>query len=356
VVGAILCLIRVQIGAAIVLLILAIMSLQMRRNIAQFALAGAPLAIGVIASIRLFAVSGLKALQILACAVSLLAGWWTVQIGTGRFYFTERRITRQFGTGLSDRTFPREAAEWVASHADLQPNLFVDYFSSSNTLLWLPPRFKLFVDTNTFACPEPVLGTAFDVGLGKVDHSTVFDRNGVNVVLLHCGPDTQTLVRRLAADYTNWVLVHFDRQAVIFVRRIPEHVALIRANSISPDQLSTYRWINSYGDPPYTKALSLGSATAVPLSLGWYAPAAALARETVRLAPEYYDGWYFLAICEAHLGNTARHAQRMTEARAHYQASLDAANKVIALAPEYNAAQITQLRDDMAQYLAVMAR
>src|SRR5262249_27428881 len=155
---------------------------------------------------------------------------------------------------------------------------------------------KLFVDTNTFACPEPVLGTAFDVGLGRVDHNLVFDRSRVNVVLLHCGPDTQTLVRRLVADYTNWALVHFDRQAVICVRGIPEHVALIRANPTSAEQLDATGWFASYDEPAATKALSLGATAAVPISLGWYGPASVLVRDAVTLAPDYYDGWYFLAI------------------------------------------------------------
>lgn len=353
-IGLVMSLVRGRFGPAVILALLAIMSLQMRRNIAQFALASIPLALGLVATTKAGSLSKLR--SPLAVVAAVLSLWWTGQILTGSFYFSERRITRQFGTGLSERTFPREAVEWLGAQNDLQPNLFVDYFSSSNTLLWLPARFKLFVDTNTFAVPEPVLREAFDLGLGKVDHNAVFDRSGVNAVLLHCGPDTQALVMRLVADYTNWALVHFDRQAVIFVRRIPQHVALIRANPTSPDQLNAAKWIATFDEPACTKALSLGSAAAVPISLGWYGPAAALVREAVQLVPNYYDGWYFLAICEAHLGHTARHAQRMTEARGHYQAALEAAERVIALAPDYNAAQVRQIRDDMTQNLAAMSR
>ncbi|HUN81224.1 MAG TPA: hypothetical protein VMV81_06890, partial [Phycisphaerae bacterium] len=353
--GLVVALFRGRLASAIILVLLAVMSLQMRRNIAQFALAGVPLAVGAMAPVGPMR-DRLRIIQVLKGVLAICAAWWGFQIVTGQFYFRERRITRQFGTGLSERTFPREAVEWLANQPDLQPNLFVDYFSSSNTLPWLPPRFKLFVDTNTFACPEPVLREAFDVGLGKLDHNAVFDRSRVNIVLLHCGPDTQTLVMRMVADYTNWALVHFDRQAVIFVRRIPEHVAVIRANPTNADHLDAAKWIASYDEPACTKALSLGSAAAVPISLGWYGPAATLAREAVRLAADYHDGWYFLAICEAHLGNDARHAGKMSEARGHYQAALDAAERVIALAPDYNAAQIRQLRDDMTQYLAAMPR
>jgi tetratricopeptide (TPR) repeat protein len=340
-------------GPAILILILAAMSFQMRRNIAQFALAAAPMAVGALAvAVAIWArsVLGDRAARFaFAAACSFLAVWWTVGVVTGKFYYQERRITREFGDGLSQRTFPAAALDWLDTHPQLQPQLFVDYFTSSNTLAWLPPRFKLFVDTNTFAYTKETLAAAFDVGLGKVDHNALFDRYKVNVALLHCGPDTQALVRRLVADYTNWALVYVDFHAVIFARRIPEHVPIIRQAPPSAEGLAHGIWTVGHGEPAYTRAVSLCTAANVPVCLGWYAVAAEMLSEAVRLAPDYYDAWCTLGVCRANLGNAAARAGKRADARASYEAALDCARRALSFAPSYAPAQA--LRHDMEQVL-----
>ncbi|MBI5765040.1 MAG: hypothetical protein HZA51_16110 [Planctomycetes bacterium] len=366
VIGLIACLIRRRFAPMLLLILFAAMSFQMRRNIAQFALAGAPLALGAIAARRLVApvrtsavapvsnrcpvpqVSNLRSLaqSIILTALSL---WWTVGLVNGRFYYSERRITRQFGTGYSSRTFTTDAVNWLAAQPSLQPNLFVDYFSSSNTLPWLPDRFKLFVDTNTFAYKEETLAAAFDLGLAKRPHADIFDRDAINVALLHVGPDTQPLVMRLVADYTNWALVYFDPQAVIFARRIPAHVDVIKANHPAAADLDPKKWIAAYDEPAYTKALSLGTAVNVPLALGYHAAAAELMREAVRLAPDYHDAWYFLAICEANLGQAAAKAGNLSDARAHIREAKNAADTAVTLMPSH--APSRALANDMAAML-----
>lgn len=298
-------------------------------------------------------VSNLRSLaqSIILTALSL---WWTVGLVNGRFYYTERRITRQFGTGYSSRTFTTDAVQWLAAHQDLQPNLFVDYFSSSNTLPWLPDRFKLFVDTNTFAYKEETLAAAFDLGLAKRPHADIFDREQINIALLHVGPDTQPLVMRLAADYTNWALVYFDPQAVIFARRIPAHIELIKTNHPTAADLDVKKWIAAYDEPDYTKALSLGTAVNVPLALGYHAAAADLMREATRLAPDYHDAWYFLAISEANLGNAAARESKFADARTHFGKASDAAHRAKELAPSNT--QYQKLWNDMNAVLNSMPK
>jgi len=344
-------------GPAILMLILAAMSFQMRRNIAQFALAGVPMAVGALAAAASKATQSSRgarwARMFLIATTTGVALWWTLGIVNGRFYYQERRITRQFGAGLSQRTFAESAVRWLADQPELQPELFVDYFASSNTLLWLPPRFELFVDTNTFAYKEQTLAAAFDVGLGRLDHNTLFDRFMINVVLLHCGPDTQPLVRRLVSDYTNWALVYFDRQAVIFVRRIPDHVPVIRGSQPTATDLDARKWIDAYDEPAHTKALSLCTAANVPVSLGWYAPAAELLEEAVRLAPDYYDAWCILGVCHANLGNAAARAGHLPAARTEYSAALDCAKRALSVQPTFAPAQ--SLKHDMEQILRELA-
>jgi hypothetical protein len=348
-IGLVVLLARGQIGPAVAMLILFAMSTQMRRNIAQVAFVASPLAVGAIAGYlgsladrgrfktpRRYLKSGLS------IATILLAAYWIQTIWTGRFYYVERRITRESWSGYSKRMYPRAAVEWLAKQDQLKPQLFVDYFSSSNTLLWLPERFKLFVDTNTFAVKDETLRLAFDVGLAKTPHNEFFDRYGVNVVLLHCGPDTQTLVRNLAKDDGQWALVYFDETAVIFVRRIPEHVPVILANPITPDVIArqTGLWIVLSDVPfgPYYQVLFWGTAINVPMSLGWSEQAATLAGCAVYKAPDYFEAWEYLGVCRGNLGNAAAKAGNYYQAKKEWTAAEECFKKVLDLRPSHQEA------------------
>jgi len=357
-VGLIAMLIQGRFGPAIVIIIFFVMSVQMRRNVALFAMIATPLAVGAVASAfpwsafdrpSSFWRFGVSALRRFLIAVTIgLAGWWIYGIADGRFYYVERRITREFGTGYSDRTFQRDAVQWLADQPGLEPRLFVDYFSSSNTLQWLPPRFKLFVDTNTFAYEDDTLKTAFKLGLGQTDHNRFFDQYGVNIILLHCGPDTQMLVRRLAADDGKWALVYFDRHSVIFVRRIVKHVPVITADPLSGKDLDPNEWIAALSGPAsrpvstnrlvssrYYNALALGTWVNVPMSLGWSRPALVLLNEALELAPDYHEAWYYLGVCHGNLGNAAARTQAYNEAEQHWTSALACFQRVLDLMPDH---------------------
>lgn len=326
-----------QIGSVLALLVLFAMSTQMRRNIAQFAFVAAPFSIGAIAafvSSRTWSRSLRHTTRlILLSAILALSAWWTYDITCGRFYYVERRITREFGAGYSDRTFPRAAAQWLTEHPGLKPNLYIDYFSSSNALTWLPDRFKLYVNTNTFAYSDDTLRTAFQLGLGELDHRPFFERYGVNVVLLHCGPDTQMLVRRMLADDGDWALAYFDRQSVVFVRRIPEHLDVIPSTPMTAASLSANDWLAAVTGPRYARALTLGTIVNVPMSLGWWAPAAALMDEAVKLAPDYFEAWNYLGVCHGNLGNAAARSQQYADAERQWQAAIRCWKTVLSLSP-----------------------
>jgi hypothetical protein len=348
-IGLILLLARGQIGPAVAVLILFAMSTQMRRNIAQFAFVASPLTVGAIAGylgslaargrfspLRRYLKAGLSITTI------VLAAWWIQTIWTGRFYYVERRITREPGFGFNERMYPRAATEWLAKQEQLKPQLFVDYFSSSNTLLWLPKRFKLFVDTNTFAVQDETLRLAFDVGLGKAPHNEFFDRYGVNVVLLHCGPDTQTLVWNLVKDDGQWALVYFDEAAVIFVRRIPEHVPVILANPITHAAIASkiIPWISASPGPlgRYSKTLFYGTVINVPMSLGWWELAAEMAKCAVYQAPDYFEAWEYLGVCHGNLGNAAAKAGNYDQAKKDWTAAEECFKKVLDLRPGHQEA------------------
>lgn len=328
-----------QIGPALAVLLLFVMSTQMRRNICQFALVASPLAMLAFSRFKPWsgeAIIAARRVRFVAMIVTIAAAtWWTFGIVEGRFYYKERRINRVFGAGYNQRVFAIGAAQWIADHADqLKPNLYVNYFASSNTLPWLPTKFRVFVDTNTFAYREASLSDAYKLGMGQLDHAAFLSDHDVNIVLLHCGSDTQLLVRRLVDDYTNWALVHFDRHAVIFVRRILDHVPIIRASAVGINDLDPARWIADTAGSPSQRALDLGIAAGVPLSLGWHSKALALAEEAARLAPDYHEAWQFQGVCHGNLGNEAAKSGRLEEAERAYNRALECFGNVLMLIPE----------------------
>lgn len=340
-----------RLGAALSVLLLVAMSTQMRRNIAQLALAASPLA-AIAWSSALARLgprpAGRRLRDILSLVVIGLSIWWTYGIVEGRFYYAERRVTRQFGTGYDERVFPVNAVQWLAEQPSLQPNLYVNYFASSSTLPWVPERFELFVDTNTFAYDERVLATAHLLGIGEIDYRPVFQEHGVNVVLLHCGSDSQMLIRKLAAD-VNWSLVYFDRHAVIFARRISQHAGLIASSQRTERDLDAPAWFASIPESGRQRALELGLAAAVPLSLGWHEAAIELSKEAVRLAPDYYEGWQYLGVSHGNLGSLASREGRYDDARREYTEALTCFDRVLALEPNHRLARV--YRDPTRQVL-----
>lgn len=352
-------LVRRQWGMVLAILILLAMSTQMRRNIAQFAMVAAPLLMIGLGGLTAWSPESLRAarqIRAVLCVVTLgLCAYWTFGIVEGRFYYKERRINRVFGTGYNDRVFAIDAATWIAERAEeLKPNLYVNYFASSNTLPWLPPKFPIFVDTNTFAYHEDTLAMAYRLGLGQIDHTEFFDRFGVNVALLHCSSDTQMLVRRLAEDHTNWALVYFDRHTVIFVRRIVEHVKLILANRLGPASLDVRAWVDAIEGSPSQRALDIGIACGVPLSLGWHSKALELAGEATRLRPDYYEAWQYSAVCHGNTGNDAAKAGRYEESLEHYERALLCFEKVLTIVPDHQEAlQYAKLTLDKMQQVEV---
>ncbi len=333
-----------KLGWAAAVMLLLVMSLQMRRNIAQFSLAAVPLVMAAVGSINwsnLFSISQRRTLRrggatIVALACSLFS--W--QVASGRAYLAERRTTREFGGGYHPRTFPIDAMKWLAAQEDLQPRLFVDYFTSSNVIPWLPERFKLFVDTNTFAYRDETLRTAFDLGLGKTPHGPFFDQYGVNVVLLHCGPDTQLLVGAMMKDDANWALVYADPTAVVFARRLQAQVQVIIDNPVNESSIRVADWIAGADGPDASRALALGTIANVPMSLGWWRTAAEICTEAVRVAPAYDEARHYLGVANLNLGNAAARNQDVGRAKGHYEKAMASFEQVLLGTPNHPEARL----------------
>src|SRR6185369_6751598 len=111
--------IRRRLDIALALLALGAMSLQMRRNIAQFCLVASPLALIAIRSIftqrataetrsqgalrvaanAVPAPAARVPAAVILCGTLALTVWWLAGLWTGHFYFTERRPGRRLAAG-----------------------------------------------------------------------------------------------------------------------------------------------------------------------------------------------------------------------------------------------------------------
>ena len=295
-------------GEGIVVAVFLAMSLQMRRNIGQFAMVGAPLSIvGLAASVapvwsRHRAYGWLRRGLVLATTLAALA--WTWQIVEGRFYHGERRFNREPGIGYSARVNLISGAQWLSVQSDVQPRLFVDFYSASNVLPWLDRRFKLLINSNTFAYEDQWMTQIIALCSGQSRHHDFFRRHGVNAALLHVGPQTEPLVRALHAD-PEWALVYVDPHAIVFLRRIAGHEAIIKTHHPTAHDLDFGTWLASENGFPHHRAMSIATMGAVPLTLGWYEPAAALFEEALRWAPDSPDAWNNLGLCHWHLAKAA---------------------------------------------------
>ncbi len=324
-------------GEAIAVSILMVMSAQMRRNIAQFAFVAAPLATcGLAAAIpeswsRRPSALWLRRGLVLATIVTALG--WTWSIVDGRFYYVERRISREPGIGYNPRFFPIDAVRWLSSQTAVRPRLYVDLFTSSNILPWLDRRFKPLVNTNTFVYDEQWLRQIIDVAACRLDYRAFFDQQDVDVVLLHIAPDTEPLVRALRADAADWALVYVDPHMVIFLRRKPEHRAVIEAHRPGPEDVDVDAWLNTADGLRYHRALSVAAMAATPWALGWYEPAARLFEGALRLAPDSTPAWTYLGLCHGKMAEAAYHAGQTESVRAHLHKAIHCFERVMSIQP-----------------------
>lgn len=323
-------------GEGLVIAFLLAMSLQMRRNIAQFAIVAAPLAVCGLASAVPNGWSSRRAgrwarrVWVIATILAASVGTWTIV--EGRFYHAERRLNREPGMGYSARINLIDAARWLSAQGAVQPGLFVDFFSSSNVLPWLDPRFKLLIDTNTFGYDDQWLTQIIAVGEARRPHREFFDRYHINAALLHVGTQTAPLVRALHAD-GDWALVYVDPHAVVFLRRIGGHASIIGAYQPASHDLDIEAWMNSARGPRHHRAASLVTMAAVPLTLGWHERAARLFEEALRCAPDSADAWNNLGLCHWEQAKGRDPGGQTETAESHLRESQRCFKKAVTLQP-----------------------
>jgi len=212
------------------------LSLAARRNVALFALGGAPF----IASCAGTAVEALPrklrdtlrarapvAAVVVACGAVLL-GAWTV---TGGFYRWDRQ-PREFGAGVIDGIFPVRAAA-AMREAGLPSTLYNDV-AAGGYLTWADPLGTgVFIDGRL-----EVYDTAFfsDYVVAMYDPArfeAAVSRYGIQTaIVFHHWENRRLLVDRLFHGGV-WSLVYADEVAAVFVRVNGNETVLARAASMN---------------------------------------------------------------------------------------------------------------------------
>lgn len=339
---------RRRADVVLVLVIFAAVSTQMRRNIAPFAVVAAPLAIiewsaaaawfAAAWNARTSRASRRPLTTAAALATCALTAVWLAGVWSGRFYFEERRPARRLAAGFSDHIFPMNAVAWLNERAAVQPRLFCDLMTTSNVLPWLRPEFKVYITTNTFAYPPGRLKRCWNLGLGLEDHGTFCREYGVNVMLLRVHDPTLRLIRALQRD-ADWALAYYDANFVVYLRRIPEHAALLAGGGESEARFARERLIRDPAPPHAHRAFQIGIAAGVPVALGWFDAATPLIREALSLEPDYFEMWNNLGLCHAARGQRELAARRTSEAMVEFREAIRCYQRVLAIAPGHREAR-----------------
>ncbi len=220
-----------------IILALAYLSLQARRNTGLFVLGAGPFVAQATAIIvaripelrgRLFAAARMGVVSALLCAAIAMIVW-TANNG---FYRWDNR-TVEFGSGVLDVNFAVQASRF-AKRLRLKPKLYND-LTAGGYLTWSRPvDGGVFIDGRLEVYNADFFGRylqglrdfrvwAADAERYKID----------TVILFHRWSNRRSLVRHLAAD-SAWALVYYDETAAIFVRRAGNEVKIREAARLFP--------------------------------------------------------------------------------------------------------------------------
>ncbi len=150
----------------------------------------------------------------------------TVDLATNRFYIAERE-PRRFGFGITDVSYPIDAVKYIDS-AGLHGHAFTNWDAGSYLLWAAYPKSKPYISSE-----GDYSYALFDeyrkVLAGEIPFQTIVARYNIRYSLIrYTIGDTEKFLRALAID-PQWVLTYADSVAVVFLRRVPENEAAIRA-------------------------------------------------------------------------------------------------------------------------------
>ncbi len=209
-----------------------IYSFSMRRNLSYFALIAGPITAWNLSQFAAACVGRGRAWIERAAAATFLAasGWLLLSVWSNQFYQSDRS-TRRTGFGLSALAYPVAADRFLAEKG-IRGNILANWDAGS----WL--AFTSFPERMPYIHSEGDYNMdLFDAYRktmsGRIDYREVAARYEVKAFLLrHTAGDVRPLIRRLRDD-RDWVLVHVDPTAAVWLRDEPAHAAVIAECRVS---------------------------------------------------------------------------------------------------------------------------
>ena len=286
-----------------VIVVMAAISLSMRRNIAPAALLIVPVALaGLCGALdspwgKLAAPLRWKISAVASVAVGAISLWFAIAVITQRFYLPERSPVR-FGVGISALEVPLDAARWLREHP-AKGRLWTDYNSSSSFHFFAgAPQVPIL--TNTWAYPPDVMREVMDRNAGRRSFGEAVNAYDISTVALRVDRSTIGLVGKLARD-PDWALVHVDAMHVVFRLKamLVNEAAGVAITEESFD-VATHTEAIKRIDPVASVALHAGGLTL--FRLGWDSSAAQLFAAAVDDDPHNAYAWNMRGVSLARLG------------------------------------------------------
>ncbi len=152
-------------------------------------------------------------------------------IATDRYYIDDRS-PRQFGFGISERSYPIKAANFIGA-MDLPGNMFNDPTDGAYLIWRFYPERKVCFDLRTELYGEEFMANFKRIGSDPGFFERYADAMDIRYVVLHydVGYLPESLIRSLI-DSPLWKPVYFDEISVVFVRNIPENAQVIHTFGI----------------------------------------------------------------------------------------------------------------------------
>jgi hypothetical protein len=232
-----------------------------------------------------------------ATAMSLLAGGLLAAAVTN-LLFTAERSRQRVGWGWNRMTVATSAARWINEHA---PSGRLWALRSSSNLLWLTGR-EVPVLTNTWAYPPAMMRRwneyRFSVASFR-SFNEMTREEGVETVVLHV--EASQLARNITAD-PNWAVVDIAPHYVTWLRADGPNAGLASRTAITPETLDVEQLTARLAAADPVKHIGIYNGGLTLYHIGWYAPAAEVIGESLKIAPGYHRAWLMRGKCLALAG------------------------------------------------------
>ena len=335
-------LIRRRWGHAAFILLMVMVSLSMRRNIAVAALlllGPALAAIHDLLAPRLPQRFGARLTIGCGFVLAVVSVVLAVSVVTNAFNFNERRAAR-FGLGYSPLKMPLDACGWINDHKPVG-RVWCDLDISSNLYYFMQPHRDVPIITNSWAFPMRVMEDVMRAERSAAFFEQEATKYNIQVVAVRASKATSPLMKRLGSG-NSWSPVFIDAMSVVFLRKDGPNAALAAQTAITPESLDLPALLSRFAsqDPRPEYSTYLGALTL--LRMGWTA-AAIETVQTLTKNPVYTDdadAWNLLGMIAALQANRRLAANKeYYEARMDLQAAEEAFKHLLILQRDYPRAQ-----------------